>query len=198
MKPVDASESRGSPPERAEGALSDLMAALYGELRLIAARQLRKEPLRDSLGTTALVHEAYLRLAEQRGREWSSRADFCAAAAQAVRRVLIDHARKRARLKRRGTSGNRLQVMAAGLEVESRAVDLLDLDEALTKLAGLAPRQARLVELRYFGGLNEAEAAEVLEVSRRTVQEDWRGARAWLRRELARERVVRHEPREGR
>ena len=120
-------------------------------------------------------------------RHWASRADFCAAASQAIRRVLIDYARGRQRVKRGGSSAGRVQLDGAVLAAEQPSVDLLELDEALKRLAALSERQARVVELRYFGGLGEEEAAEVLGVSRRTVQKDWRGARAWLLRELSRE-----------
>jgi len=161
------------------------MPAVYKELRRLAAQYLRREQRRDhTLQTTALVHEAYLRLAGQRRSGWPDRAGFYAAAAQAIRRILIDHARRRARRKRGGPGARRVHLDAAALETASCVIDVLALDEALSRLAALTPRQARVVELRYFGGLTDDEIAAVLGVSRRTVQTDWHGARAWLYREL--------------
>ena len=129
-----------------------------------------------------------MRLAQQEPVRRFSRADFCAAAAQAIRRVLIDHARRRQREKRGGRTRRRLQLDPANLAVKAPAIDLLDLDEALSRLAQVSDRHVRIVELRFFGGLTEEETAELLGVSRRTVQAHWRAAKAWLRRELACER----------
>ncbi len=161
-------------------------AAIYQELRQLAAQYLRHERQDHTLRTTALAHEAYLRLAAQGGLPQPSRAAFCAAAAQMVRRILVDHARRRGRLKRGGHLQHRIQLESVVLAIQRPVVDLLDLDEALHRLESLAPRQARVVELRYFGGLSEEETAESLGLARRTVQKDWRGARAWFQRELGR------------
>lgn len=165
--------------------LSDLMSLVYHELRQIAAQYLRHERADHTLQTTALVHEAYVRLAHQPSTQRLSRAEFCATAARAIRRVLIDHARRRRREKRGGRQHRRVHVDAALLEARSSDLDLLELDEALSRLAQLSQRHAQIVELRFFGGLTEEETAELLSVSRRTVQSDWRAARAWLQRELA-------------
>lgn len=179
-------EDQHEPPNCAPGNdMLEVMPAVYQELRRLAGRFLRREQRPGhTLQTTALAHEAYLRLANQRREHWLDRAGFCAAAAQAIRRILIDHARRRARRKRGGPGAQRVHLDAAVLETASSVIDVLALDEALSRLAGLAPRQARVVELRYFGGLTDDETAAVLGVSRRTVQTDWRGARAWLYREL--------------
>jgi RNA polymerase sigma-70 factor, ECF subfamily len=164
--------------------LPDLLPCIYDELRAIAARHLRAERRGHTLQTTAVLNEAYLRLAERDDQRWADRAAFCAAATQAVRRVLIDHARSR-RAATRGGRAQRVALDAATLMAEPAGVDVLALDEALIALAALAPRQARIVELRHFGGLSEDETAQVLAVSRRTVQKDWRLARAWLLRRLS-------------
>ncbi len=169
-----------SPP----GDLPNVMMAVYDELRRIAANQLRHERVGHTLQTTALVNEAYVRLSKREGHKWSSKADFCAAAAQAIRRVLIDHARARRAAKRGGPDAQRVELDGTVLAMPKSNVDLLDLDGALRRLAALSERQARVVELRFFGGLSEEETALAMGVSRRTVQNDWRGARAWLRREL--------------
>lgn len=166
--------------------LSDVLPALYDELRRLASGYMHRERADHTLQTTALVHEAYLRLAQRDPAAWPSRADFCAAAAQAIRRTLVDHARTKGRAKRGGPDAHRVPLDAAILEAAGPVADILDLEEALTRLEGLSPRQARVVELRFFGGMTEEETALALGVSRRTVQEDWRGARAWLQRELSR------------
>ncbi|MCK4658396.1 MAG: sigma-70 family RNA polymerase sigma factor [Phycisphaerae bacterium] len=164
--------------------MPNVMMAVYDELRRIAANQLRHERVGHTLQTTALVNEAYVRLSKREGHKWSSKADFCAAAAQAIRRVLIDHARARRAAKRGGPDAQRVELDGTVLAMPKSNVDLLDLDGALRRLAALSERQARVVELRFFGGLSEEETALAMGVSRRTVQNDWRGARAWLRREL--------------
>ncbi len=168
----------------AGSSLSDVLPDLYTELRRIAAGYMRQERADHTLQTTALVHEAYLRLSSRDVQSFPSRADFFAAAAQAIRRVLIDHARARNAIKRGGAQPQRLQVAADELAAGDAGIDLLDLDTALNQLADLSPRQARVVELRFFGGMSEEEIAQTLGISRRTTQEDWRGARAWLQRAL--------------
>jgi len=168
------------------GELADLLPAVYDELRRIAARHLRREQRTNhTLQTTALVHEAYLRLAGQQRPYWPDRAGFCAAAAQAIRRILIDHARRRASRRRGGAAARRVPLDSGVLAAPTPSIDVLVLDEALSRLAAVSPRQARVAELRYFGGLTDDETAAVLGVSRRTVQTDWRGARAWLYRALS-------------
>jgi RNA polymerase sigma-70 factor, ECF subfamily len=163
--------------------LSELIEAVYAELRVIAAAHLRHERRDHTLQTTALVNEAYLRLRSQRAELANDRAAFFAAAAEAIRRILTDHARRRRRIKR-GGAALRLELDNCPVPATERTVDVVELDEALRKLAGESPRAARIVELRYFAGLSEHEVADVLGVSRRTVQCDWRWARAWLMRAL--------------
>ena len=174
-----------------EGALNDLLPIVYGELRRQARRALRREADGHTLQPTALVHEAYLRLIDQRRAHWEGRTQFFAVAAQVMRRVLVDHARARRRAKRGGgaTQVTLTDVSAGGgpgVDVDAMAVDTLDLDEALTRFAVLDPDKARLVELRYFAGLSIPEAAAALGVSSATVGREWAVARAWLRRELSR------------
>jgi RNA polymerase sigma factor (TIGR02999 family) len=165
-----------------------LLPAVYGELRRQAARAMRREPSGHTLQPTALVHEAYLRLVDQRRADWRSRAQFFGVAGQVMRRILVDHARSRRATKRGGavrplTLGDADAVAAAPPEGEG--VDVLALHEALERLAALDPDQARLVELRYFAGLSIGETAEALAVSPATVKREWAVARAWLRRELS-------------
>jgi RNA polymerase sigma factor (TIGR02999 family) len=162
-----------------------LIPAVYDELRRQAARAMRREGHEHTLQTTALVHEAYLRLVDQQRVQWRNRAHFFGIAAEVMRRVLVDHARARQAAKRGGgvqriTFGDAL--VASG---EAEDADVLALHEALERLALLDPNQARLVELRYFAGLTIEESAEALGVSPATVKREWALARAWLRRELA-------------
>jgi RNA polymerase sigma factor (TIGR02999 family) len=171
-----------------ESALNELLPLVYGELRRQAARQLRSQPPGHTLQATALVHEAYLRLADAPG-DWQGRSHFFGVAARAMRSILVDHARAR-RAAKRGGGGVAVTLGAAERagELPDRTadadVDVEALDEALTRLAGLDPRQARVVELRYFGGLSIEETAGVLGVSHATVEREWKTARLWLRREL--------------
>lgn len=162
-----------------------LLERVYLELKKIAASQLRGERSAHTLQPTALVHEAYMRLLPQRGVEWRDRAHFFGLAAAMMRRVLVDHARARGARKRQAES--ELENRPGSLTVTARhapAVDLLDLDNALTVLAEQYPRQARVVEMRYFADLEHEEVAECLGLSAVTVKRDWRFARAWLRTEL--------------
>lgn len=165
-----------------------LVDAVYGELRRQAARAMRHESPSHTLQTTALVHEAYLRLIDQRHVEWRNRAHFFGVAAQLMRRILVDHARARLAAKR-GGDAERLSigdVEPADVSGESaQDVDVLALHEALERLAVLDPEQERLVELRYFSGMTIEETAEALGISPATVKREWAVARAWLRRELA-------------
>ena len=167
-----------------QAALERLMPLVYAELHRLAKRYMGREHAGHTLQTSALVNEAYLRLVDAHGVRWQNRAHFFAVSAQIMRRILVDFARSRQNLKR---GGGALQVtLDEGLVVSSKGgADLLALDEALEKLAVLNPRQSRVVELRYFGGLKEEEAAEALNVSSRTVRHDWSLARAWLYRELS-------------
>ena len=163
-----------------------LLPAVYAELRRQAARAMRREGAGHTLQPTALVHEAYLRLVDQRRVAWRSRVQFLGVAAHVMRRILVDHARARHAAKRGGgaaaiTLGDLDRPDAAPAD---RGVDLLALHDALERLAAFDPDQARLVELRYFGGLNIEETAEALGVSPATVKREWAIARSWLRREL--------------
>ncbi len=165
-------------------ALDRLLPLVYTELHKQAARYLRKERVGHTLQPTALVHEAYLRLVNQRDVAWQNRAHFFGICAQLMRRILVDHARERQAEKRGGGGMVRVTLDERVAAVEEREVDLLALDEALTRLAAMDERQARVVELRFFSGLNVEETAEVMEVSPATVKLDWSMAKAWLRREM--------------
>ena len=165
-----------------QGALAELMPLVYGELRRLAGHYMRNEQTGHTLQPTALVHEAYLRLAGTAQTQFNSRVHFYGAAAQAMRRVLVDHARRELAGKR-GLRPIVLSLDGIDKGVEVRH-ELVDLDAALTKLAVQAERAARVVELRYFGGLSIDETAEVLDISPATVKRQWMFARAWLHREL--------------
>lgn len=166
-------------------ASDSLVQLVYDELRRQARLALRREHEGHTLQPTALVHEAWLRLGDQRDAHWESRTQFFAVAAQTMRRVLLDHARARGALKRGGGAEQvSLGESVAVADTPLDAVELIALDEALTRLAELDPQKARLVDLRYFAGLSIPEAAEVLGVSTATVTREWAVARAWLRREL--------------
>jgi len=160
-----------------------LVPLVYEQLHCLAQRHMRRERSGHTLQTTALVHEAYVRLVGAENLHWQNRAHFFAVSARLMRRILIDFARKKHDLKH---GGGALQVSLAEDHAVSTepSADLLALDEALNRLKALQPRQAEIVEMRYFGGLKEEEIAEVLKVSLRTVQQDWRLARLWLFREL--------------
>jgi len=164
-------------------ALDRLTPLVYDELRRIAHRYVQRERHGDTLATTALVNEAYLRLAAQKKIEWQNRAHFFAVSAQVMRHILIDHARRRNFLKHGGDT-QRVSLAEAELMSADRARELLALDDALAELAVFDLRKSRVVELRYFGGLGLEEAAEVLEVSVMTVRRDWRAAKAWLYRRM--------------
>lgn len=166
-----------------KGGSSLIWPLVYDELRQIARRHWRRDG--DTLRATALVHETYMRLAEDARVLSHGRAYFFAAAANAMRQIAVDHARKRSRAKRGGAAVP-VTLKTSDAEVESLATDVLDLHHALEKLTQLNARQARVVECRYFGGLNVNETAEALEISARTVKRDWTLARAWLFRELCR------------
>ena len=160
-----------------------LIPLLYAELRDLAADYLRGERPDHTLQPTALVHEAYLKLVGQREVHWQGRSHFLGVAAQAMRRILVDHARRHRAAKR---YGGPLVTLDEGMLVEQpTTLDLIALNDALARLAELDPRQAQIVELRFFGGLAIEEVAEVLAISPITVKREWRIARAWFRRELA-------------
>lgn len=164
-------------------ALDELMPLVYAELRKLAKNYMRQQRPDHTLQTTALVNEAYLRLIDSSRVNWQNRTHFFAISANLMRRVLVDFARAKTSLKR---GGERIQVtLDEKIEIPSeKAMDLVALDEALQMLATMNERQSRIVELRYFGGLNEEEIAETLNISTRTVRRDWNIARAWLYREL--------------
>jgi len=164
-------------------ALDDVIDAVYQELRRMAGRYLRKERLDHTLQTTALVHEAYMRLIDQTQVSWQNRAQFFGVAAQMMRRILVDHARTRRRDKRGGAAETLSLDDFVNLS-QGRASDLVALDDALNSLARIDQRKSRVVELRFFGGLNVEEAAQVLDVSPQTVLRDWKLAKAWLYQEI--------------
>ena len=166
-----------------KGALDRLTPLVYDEIRRIAHRYVQREREGQTLQTTALVNEAYLRLAGSANIAWQNRAHFYAVTAQVMRRILIDHARRRQYVKHGGETERvplEVAISEVGLMSQPRAAELLALDEALDELARLDPRKSRVVELRYFGGLSLEETAKVLEVSPMTVRRDWRAAKAWL------------------
>jgi RNA polymerase sigma-70 factor (ECF subfamily) len=165
-------------------AWNDLLPLVYDELHRQAARYMRRERPDHTLQTTALIHEAYLKLIDQRNVSWESRTHFYAIAAQAMRRILVDYA-KTAQRKKRGGNDIKITLDEAVLAARNeRSVDLLAIDEALDKLAERDQQQARIVELRYFSGLTLEETADALHISRATVASDWSMAKVWLFREL--------------
>lgn len=166
-----------------QSGLNELLPAVYAELRRMAARQLRAERVNHTLQPTALVHELYLRFADQRLVNWRDRAHFFGVAAQMMRRILVDHARRHAAAKR-GQGVQFVPVDDVRAATATTGVSILSLDHALDRLQQIDAGLARLVELRAFGGLTIDEAARVLEVSPSTAKRDWRVARAWLTREI--------------
>ena len=172
-----------------EGAMEELLPLVYEELRKLARGYLRKEHAGHTLESGALVHEAYLRLIDQKRVRWQSRSHFYAIAAQTMRRLLIDHARRHRYQKRGGgvravTFDDALDPGGAVAGGAGNAIDILELDDALKRLAATDPDKSRLVELRFFGGLSHPEIAEVMGVSTSTVERQWRLTRAWLYRAL--------------
>jgi RNA polymerase sigma factor (TIGR02999 family) len=164
-------------------ALDQLIPVVYGELRRLASRTLRRERRDHTLQPTALVHEAYLRLIDQRSVNWQNRSHFFAIASQAMRRIVVDHARRHNAVKR-GGDNLKVELEAAMLLPGAKDVDVVRLDDALTALAAFDPQQGRIVELRFFGGLSIEQTAEVIGISPATVKRDWSMAKAWLHREL--------------
>jgi len=165
-------------------AAAELVVALYSELRRLASGYLRRERSDHTLQTTALVHEAYLRLANQR-EGWKNREQFMGVAAQLMRRILVDYSRSHG-AKKRGQDFEKVFLEEAEVVGKEKTADVIQLDEALTRLAAFDPQQAQLVELRFFAGLSIDEAAGVQGISRTTVKRDWNLAKAWLARELRR------------
>ena len=186
MMTINADDLTGLLIEWGQGdkaALDRLTPLVYDEIRRIAHRYVQREREGQTLQTTALVNEAYLRLAGSANITWQNRAHFYAVTAQVMRRILIDHARRRQYVKHGGETQRvafEVAISEVGLMSQPRAAELLALDEALDELARLDPRKSRVVELRYFGGLSLEETAKVLEVSLMTVRRDWRAAKAWL------------------
>lgn len=166
--------------------LEELMPLVYAELHKQAARFLRRERQNHTLQTTALIHETYIKLVDQREVNWKNRAHFFGIAANLMRRILVDHARSKHREKRGGDALTLPLEEAALVFSNEKNIDLIALDEALNRLEKNDARQARVVELRYFSGLTLEETAEALDISRATIAEDWAMAKAWLRRELTR------------
>jgi len=164
-----------------EQAVNDLLPLVYNELRARAASYFRAQPSDHTLQPTALVHEAFIRLVRSSNQEWNGRSHFCAVAATAMRQILTDHARRRAAAKNAVGEHHRTRIDPLS---ETSAVDVIAVDEALKKLTERNREQARLVELRFFGGLSIDEAAEVLKKSESTLKRDWRKTRAWLLTEL--------------
>lgn len=170
--------------QRDASAAEQLMERVYDEFRAMAAAYLSREPAGHTLQPTALVHEAFLKLVDQDRVDWKGRSHFMAIGAQAMRRILVDHARQKGRAKRGG--GRQRISLDEHLTVwPYNEHDVLDVDDALEQLARLDPRQAKIVELRFFGGLTAAEVAEYLAVSKATVDREWRVARAWLRQQFS-------------
>jgi RNA polymerase sigma factor (TIGR02999 family) len=166
-------------------ASEELLPLVYEELRRLAAARMAREESDHTLQATALVHEAYLRLVgDERPQHWSGRAHFFAAAAEAMRRILIERARQRASLKA-GGDRRRVELDKVAAADQGNAVDLLDLDDALTRLERVEPRKAQLVKLRYFAGMDLADAADLLGISLPTAKRDWTYARAWLYGQIA-------------
>ncbi len=165
-------------------ALDELMPLIYDELRKMAKRYMSQQNPGHTLQTTALIHEAYLRMVKQKEKHFQNRAHFFGVAAQAMRHILVDYARARDTAKR-GGGGRPISLEEAALVTQERAAELVSFDEALKQLEKLSQRQSRIVELRYFGGLSVEETATVLEVSPDTVMRDWSMAKTWLHRALS-------------
>ena len=160
-------------------ALDKLVPLVYRELRRLAGYYMRRQRVDHTLQTSALINEAYLRLVDHKNMRWENRAHFYAVAAQAMRRILVDHARSRC-YQKRGGGALKVSFDEAVIGAEERAAELIALDDALTDLAVIDPRKCQIVELRYFGGLSVDETAEVVGVSSVTVMREWRSAKGWL------------------
>jgi len=169
--------------EGSQSALDELYPLVYDELHRLARRYMSRERKGHTLQTTALINEAYVRLVDQKNVQWANRSHFFAISAQIMRRILIDHARRHAYAKR-GGGAQQVSLEEAATVTPDVSGELLRLDEALKSLAAMDPRRSQVVELRYFGGLNNEEIAGVLQVSENTVTRDWNMARAWLYQQL--------------
>ena len=167
-----------------QAALDQVTPLIYDELRRLAARQLRRERPGHTLQSTALVHEAYLKLIDQQRVQWHDREHFFAVASQMIRRILVSYARSRNSTKR-GAGRTMLTLNDAGTAGATSEIDLIALDDALERLSRLDPQQGRIIELRFFGGVSIQGTAKLLGISTTTVNRDWKLARAWLHRELA-------------
>jgi len=167
-----------------DAAVEKLMPLVYGEFKKLARGYMAKERRDHTLQATSLVNEAYIKLVDQKNVNWQNRSHFFAVGAQAMRRILVDHARTKNRNKRGGGVAN-LELEEELVKSPQRPEEVLFLDEALEKLANYDKRQATIVEMRFFGGMNVQEVADALGVSKRTVEGDWCMAKAWLRRELS-------------
>ena len=167
-----------------QSALDELYPLVYDELHRLARRYMSRERQGHTLQTTALINEAYVRLVDQRNVHWANRSHFFAISAQIMRRILIDHARRHAYAKR-GGGAQQVSLDEAAIVTRTAGAELLRLDEALKSLAEMDPRRSQVVELRYFGGLNNEEIAGVLNISENTVTRDWNMARAWLHQQLS-------------
>ncbi|HKR23430.1 MAG TPA: sigma-70 family RNA polymerase sigma factor [Pyrinomonadaceae bacterium] len=167
-----------------QAALDELYPLVYEELHRLARRYMSRERKGHTLQTTALINEAYVRLVDQRNVQWANRSHFFAISAQIMRRILIDHARRHGYAKR-GGGARQVSLDETAAVIQENLSEFLRLDEALTSLAQLDPRRSQVVELRYFGGLNNEEIADVLKISENTVIRDWNMARAWLYRQLS-------------
>ena len=166
-----------------QAALDRLTPLVYNELHRLARRYMRRESPGHTLQTSALVNEAYIRLVDQRDVRWQNRSHFFGIAAQMMRRILVDHARSHGRAKR-GGDAQRLSLDATVIMSKESVVDLVRIDEVLSKLAKFDPQKSRIVEMKFFGGLNTDEVAECLHVSSRTIEREWRKAKAWLKAAL--------------
>jgi len=166
-----------------QAALDELIPLVYDELRRLAGRYMRRESEGHTLQTSALVNEAYLRLVDQQNVKWQNRAHFFGVAAQLMRRILVDHARSRSRAKRGG--GVQMVPLAEQAGISQELADVIALDDALKNLAEMDPRKSQIVEMKFFGGLTTEEVAEVLNVTSRTVEREWRKAKAWLNRAIS-------------
>ncbi len=165
-----------------QAALDELIPLVYDELRRVAGRYMRRESQDHTLQTSALVNEAYLRLVDQRSVQWQNRAHFFGVAAQLMRRILVDHARSRSRAKRGG--GAQMVSLDEQAVMSKEVAEVIALDEALKTLAEMDLRKSQIVEMKFFGGLTNEEVAEVLKVTSRTVEREWRKAKAWLNRAI--------------
>ena len=161
-----------------------LMPLIYDELRRQASRYMRRERIGHTLQTTALIHEAYLKLIDKPDVNWQNRAHFFGVAAQVMKRILVDHAKSKRREKRGGIAENLPLDEARFVISEGKSVDLIALDEALTRFAEFDPQQAKIVELKYFAGMQIDEIAEALRISPATVKREWNSAKAWLHSEI--------------